>query len=188
MTVERLTWRTTLDRLRGDRRRLSALLERQRDGRAGPLLLHPAFLCVLLHRISHYFFRANRKYVARLFWHLNFLLTGADISEPCDLGEGLLILSPPGTSIMGKAGRNLTLMPGAGLGGEVGRREDVGAGPGLPVLGDDVLLEPHSGILGPVRIGHRVHVTVGIGVTRDVSDDSIVEGPQPRFVRRRDLG
>ena len=150
-------------------------------------LFHPSFVCALLFRLSNHSYRAGHQRLARLVWHLNVIATGADISEPNDIGEGLLITSPPGTAITAKAGRNLTVMPCAGLGGELGRWEDVGAGPGLPVLGDDVTLEPHSGVLGPVRIGHRVRLTAGTVVTQDVPDDTIVEGPRPRFVRRRDL-
>ena len=163
------------------------LLEAQQGRLPGAVVFHPSFLCALLHRLSHHFFRAGHRYVARFFWHLNVLLTGADISEPCDLGEGLVIVSPPGVAIMGKAGRNLTVMPCAGLGGELGRREDVGAGPGLPVLGDDVVLEPHCGVLGPVRIGHRVRLEAGTVVSEDVPDDTVISGPEPRFLRRRDL-
>jgi len=187
MTPARLSWSETFARLRADRRRLAALLDSQQGCQPGTLLFHPSFVCVFLYRISHQFFRAGHRYLARVVWHLNSLLTGADIAAPADLGEGLVIMSPPGTAIMGTAGRNLTVMPCAGLGGEVGRREDIGAGPGLPVLGDDVILEPHCGVLGPVKVGHRVRVPAGIGLTQDVPDDMLVEGPRPRFLHRRDV-
>jgi serine O-acetyltransferase len=185
--MERISWRQTRARLQADRTRLAAALKAQQGASPGELLFHPAFVCVLLHRLSHYSFAAGHRYVARFLWHLNVLVTGADISEPCDLGEGLVILSPPGVAIMGKAGRNLTMMPCAGLGGELGRREDVGAGPGLPALGDDVVLGPHCGVLGPVTIGHRVRLAPGVVVTEDVPDDTVVTGSQPRFLRRGDL-
>ena len=188
MTMEHLSWSETIARLRVDRKRLAVMLKSQRGYYWTILILNPSFLCVVIHRLSHYFFRSGHRFIARFFWHLNILLTGADISEPCDLGEGLVIMSPPGVAIMAKAGRNLTVMPCAGLGGEIGRRrEDIGAGPGLPVLGDDVVLEPHTGVLGPVKIGHRVRLAAGTVVTRNIPDDMAVNGPQPRFVRRQDL-
>jgi serine O-acetyltransferase len=179
----RITWRETRARLREDLRRLQEVL-----GERPPFIrFHPSYMCVFLHRVSHYFFSRGNRFIARFFWHLNFVMTGADISEPMDLGPGLVILNPAGTSVMGNAGKNLTLMPCSGLGGEVGRREDHGAGAGLPVVGDDVLLEPHSGVLGPVRVGSRVRLGGNLGLTKDVDDDSIVEGPQPRFLKRRDI-
>jgi serine O-acetyltransferase len=183
---ERLTWRESWNRLRADWRRLQQVFSDAEGAPGAWLLLHPSFICVFLHRISHHLFRSGHKYLARLVWHFNALVTGSDISPPADFGGGLVILNPAGISIMAKAGRNLTLMPLAGLGGELGRREDVGSGPGLPVLGDDVILEPHSGVLGPVRIGSRVRIAAVTCVTKDVPDDTFVQGPQPKLLRRRD--
>ncbi len=183
-----LTWPQTFARLRADRKRLAEILD---DGEGNPppfLSLHPSFLCVFLYRISHHFHRAGHKYIARLFWHCNTLLTGADISPPADLGEGLVILNPPGTSIMAQVGRNCTMMPLSGLGSELGRREDIGAGPGLAVVGDDVLIEPCAGALGPIHIGNRVRIGALTVVVKDLPDDAVVESAHARFLKRRDLG
>lgn len=185
MTLQRITWSETFARIGADRRRLRQLTEELRGSAPGPLLLHPSFVCVLLYRISNHFYRGGHRYIARFFWNLNVLLTGADISEPADIDAGLVVVSPAGTAIMGKAGRNLTVMPCAGIGGEVGRREDIGAGPGFSVIGDDVILEPHGGVLGPVKVGHRVRVPANVGLTQDVADDTILEGPRPKFLHRR---
>lgn len=175
---ERLTARQTISRIRADWGRLEEILGRR-------ILFHVSLLCVLLYRISNHLFRARRRYLARMVWHANTVLTGADISPPADLGEGLVVLGPAGTAIMARAGRNLTVMPLAGIGSELGRRQDVGAGPGLPVLGDDVILEPHSGVLGPVRIGDRVRVGAGALATTDLEDDTRLEAPPPRFIKKR---
>ena len=186
MARENLLWKQTSARLRADRERLSGFLASRGCENPHRLLFHPSFLCVFFYRLSNYFYRRDHRLVARFLWHFNVLLTGADISAPNDLDGGLLIVSPPGTAIMAKAGRNLTIMPCAGLGSELGRWDDIGAGPGLPVVGDDVTMEPHSGILGPIRIGNRVRIGAGIAVTVDVPDDTIVEGPRPRIFKRLD--
>jgi serine O-acetyltransferase len=183
----RLTWKQTCARLRVDHARLLLLLAARHPDPPRRAWLHPSFVCVFLYRISNYFYRSDHKWLARILWHANLLLTGADISEPADLGEGLVICSPAGVAIMGTAGRNLTVMACAGLGAELGRHEDIGAGPGFCLIGDDVTLEPHSGILGPVRAGNRVRVGAGIALTHDVPDDTIVQGPPPRFIRRGGL-
>lgn len=186
MNLEPISWDDTKSRLRADRARLENFL--RAAGRSGSVLLHPSMHSVTLQRVSHYFFRRGHRFIARFFWQLNFLLTGADLGEDSDFEGGLVIVNPCGMSITAKAGHNLTLMPLAGLGAEIGRNEDIGAGPGLPVLGDDVTLEPHSGVLGPVRIGSRVLIRGLTLVVKDVPDDTVVEGSVARFVPRRDVG
>ena len=173
-----VTWCETREMLDEDRRRLSDWLAR--DGLAFSRW-HPAYLCVLLYRYSHYLHVREHKYAARLIWHLNGLVTGADIPPPIEIGPGFLIPCPAGTAIAGKAGRNFTVLMCSGIGGELGRYEDVGAGSGLPVLGDDVFMEPRTGVLGPVRVGNRVRIKAGATVTTNVDDDVVACAPPARF-------
>lgn len=159
--------------MRQDRDRLIAL-------RPATLFLYPPYLCVLLYRVSHYLQRRGNIRLARLIWHANQIATGADIVPSARFGGGLVISRPVGISLVGVAGKNLTVMAQAGLGGEIGRLQDVGAGPGLPLLGDDVILEPSSGVLGPVRIGSRVRLAAGYIATRDIADDfGVAESVRP---------
>ena len=110
------------------------------------------------------------------------MLTGADISEPADLGPGLVVLHPPGTAIMCRAGKNLTVLAASGIGGEIGRREDIAGWPGVPLLGDDVVLGPHSGILGPVIVGNRVRICPCSVIVRNIPDDTVVESPRVKIL------
>jgi serine acetyltransferase len=48
-----------------------------------------------------------------------------------------------------------------------------------------VILEPHCGVLGPVKVGNRVRVGAAVIVSRDVPDDAFVEGPRPRLLAQR---
>ncbi len=180
MSDQTLTWRETRARLAADRKRLTALVADALGQTPRWIVLHPGYLCVMLYRVSHYLHGKRRRLLARFVWHLNTLLTAADISPPCRIGEGLVILHPAGIAVSGNAGRNLTIVGLTGLGSEFGRRDDVGAGPGLPVLGDDVVLETNTGVLGPVRIGNRVRVRSGCTAVRDVGDDMIVSGLEMR--------
>lgn len=185
--LERFSWRRTCQHIAADYARLYTLLGRGQPEPPFLVWIHPSFVCVFLYRLSNHCYRSGHRYIARFWWHLNMLLTGADISEPADIGAGLVVMAPAGTALMGKAGRNLTLMPCAGVGGEMGRLDDVGGGPGVPVLGDDVILEPHSGVLGPIVIGNRVRVCAGMGLTVDTPDDTYVEGATVRLIRRKDM-
>jgi serine acetyltransferase len=170
----RISWGETRLRLREDAARLRGPLANGVAPRALCLVLYPPYLCILLHRLSHHLWTRGHGLGARLLWHLNILATGADIHPHCDLGGGLLIPNPVAISLSGRAGKNLTVMARAGLGGELSRREDVGAGPGLPFLGDDVGLAPHAGVLGPVTIGGGVRVAPGCVVTRNVPRGAVV--------------
>jgi serine O-acetyltransferase len=161
------------------------MLENQPGAATGAAFFHPSFICVLLYRISRHLLLRRHSLAARVVWQLNFLITGADVSPAAELGEGLLIMSPAGTSLMGVAGKNLTVMPCSGIGGEMGTLQDIGAGPGLPVLQDDVLLEPHAGVLGPVRVGSRVRVRAGQVLTKDAPDDSDIVGPAARLTTQK---
>jgi serine O-acetyltransferase len=173
--------------MRADHDRLASLLTCLENSPARWVWLHPSFLAVFLYRIASYLHRRGHTLLARMIWQFNMFLTGADINAAAELGAGLVVMNPAGTAIMGKIGRNFTAMPCSGVGGETGRREDIGAGPGLAVVGDDVVMEPHSGILGPIRVGDRARIGAGIAVTKDVPADMSVEWPKPRFLRRRDL-
>ena len=181
-TPQRLTWKQTRARIRADHQRLVAFTEVHRPDAPSLVWCSPAFLSVLLYRLASHLYRARHHRLARLVWHLNLILTGADISEPADIGEGLLVPTPAGVALMGVIGRNLTVMACAGVGGELGRTDDIGAGPGLPVIGDDVTLEPHAGVLGPVRIGNEVLVRAGAVAIRDIPSGSIVEAPRARII------
>lgn len=103
----------------------------------------------------------------------NSILTGADIHPHCNLGGGLLIPHPVALTCSGSAGENFTMMPLCGI-GMLPRAADVGAGPGLPLLGDDVWMGPGSGVLGPVRIGSGTRIGPGAGATHDLPAGSIV--------------
>jgi serine O-acetyltransferase len=140
-----------------------------------------AWLAVWAYRWGRFHHLRGHGLRARLWGLLGQFLTGADLPAGVDLGPGLLIPSPAAVSLCGRAGRNLTVHPLSGLGGELSQ-DDVGAGPGMPWLGDDVTLEPHSGVLGAVRIGDRVRICAGCIVTEDVPAEARVEPSAPRVL------
>ncbi len=183
--MKAITWKETRYRIKSDHSRLLLVLQQLKSRSPQSAYLHPSFICILLYRFANHFCRSQHNWIARFFWHLNLLLTGADISEYANIDKGLVVLNPPGISIMGTAGRNLTVMACAGLGAELGRLQDIGAGPGFCLLGNDVIMEPLSGVLGPVRVGDRVRIGAGVLITKDVPDDTLVEVPQARFIHQR---
>jgi serine O-acetyltransferase len=186
--LDPLPWAETTRRMAADTRRLAERLTARGEPRPVLMGLHPSALATRLYRLSHHLWRGGHGRLARLLWHLNLLVTGADVHPHSDIDGGLLIPHPAGASLSGKAGHDLTLGPLAGVGGELGRDEDVGAGPGLPVLGDGVSLGAHAGILGPVRIGAGAALGPGCVVTRDLPDGAVVEPADVRVVSGSSAG
>lgn len=177
-----ITLRETVRKLGVDRDRLEAL-GRERGATSSGAIFSPSFLCVVLFRLSHYLFVRGHNVAARLVWQLNLFLTGADISPICNLGEGLVVVHSVAATICGSAGAGLTVEGLGGLGGGLGL-EDIGAGPGLPLLGDNVHLARGASVLGPVLIGSNVRVGPGCTVVRDLPEGAVVDAHEVR-VRRR---
>lgn len=175
---------TTCARLAADRARLRAWLRQHHESEPRWLLLESRYLCVWLQRWSHWLHRHDRRGLARLLYHINLMLTGADLPPNSDIGGGWLVTAPVAVTVCGNAGRNFTIGALAGLGGEFGSSADIGAGPGLPVLGDDVTIGTHAGVLGPLRIGSHVTIAAGCVVRKDVPDHTTVEAAAVR-VRAR---
>lgn len=163
------SWKETWHSIRADYSRLSDWAADRESLYSNPLF-SLSFLSVFLYRISRYLYTRRLTLPARLIWQTNLFLTGADLNPISSTGPGLVIIHPPSVTLVGSAGRNLTIEGLGGLGGGMDLR-DIGAGPGLPLLGDDVYLQRGAMVLGPVVIGNRVTVAAGCTVTRDIQPD-----------------
>jgi len=179
MPRDRLTWREAWALLGDDRRQLLARLQNEGVSRPCCLWLYPPYLCVWLFRASQTLHSRGHRLAARCVRQVNLLVTGADFDPAADVKGGLVVLSPPAISVTGVAGRNLVLGPLTGLGTDLSSA-DLGAGPGRPILGDDVELGALSGVLGAVQVGNRVRIGPGCAVTRSIPDDTLVEPHPPR--------
>lgn len=171
----KISWAETRERLQQDRARIKLLLK-NRFGYS-PLLwwLDPAYVAVLLHRLSHYYWRRNCLKLGRLLMQINTFITGVDIHPACDIQGGLLIPNPSGVNISGRIGRNLTLMSLSGTGDSLSG-DDIGAGKGLPVLGDNIVANSFTGIQGAIRVGDNVCIMPGAKATSSsIPPGSIVE-------------
>jgi serine O-acetyltransferase len=145
------------------------------------MFLDPSWMCVLFYRLSHLSYRSGHRRWAKLFMQLNSMWTGADIMPPSDVGGGLLVPTPCGVNISGKVGENLTALALCGIGGSV-RNYDIGAGIGLPVLGNDVSAGPFTGIQGPIRLGDDCDIGPCAGAVVDVPAGSRMAVAMPAQV------
>ena len=162
------TWRGLRERLCADAARLRGFQESKFGYRLRAWFIDPAWWVVLLHRLSAFAWRRGHRKTARLLMQANAMATGADIHPAADLGPGLLIPTPCGVTLSCKAGRDLTVMALAGVGGSLDG-EDIGAGPGLPVLGNGVVIGPFAGLQKAIRVGDGAVVEGGAGALKDVA-------------------
>jgi serine O-acetyltransferase len=169
-----ITWKETRARLREDRQRVKQHLVHKFGYCPLTYFLDPSYVAVLLYRVARYWWCRGNGKIAHVLTQINTIVTGADIHPASDIGPGLLLTSPHGTCISGVIGRNATFMAISGTGTDW-KTKDIGAGPGLSVLGDDVFVAPYGCALGPVRVGDAVHVGPGAVVNADVPAGAVVE-------------
>ncbi len=144
-------------------------------GRAVFSFISPSIVALTLYRISRWLYGGSLRPLSWLLYTINLYLTGADIPPRSSIGRACLLAHANGMIINGCLGNRVTLYARAGIGG--GRGEgDVGGGPGVPVLDDDVMVGVNATIMGPIRIGRGSVVGAHAVVIGDVPAYSVVMG------------
>lgn len=149
------------------------------------IYLTHSMAAAFLYRISRYLYLKEWRFLSRLFYLLNIFLTGADILPTSNIAEGVMIIHTVGTSIDCVIGKNCIILGQAGLGGDPFKDTDVGAGPGVAVIGDNVLVGIGSRVLGPVRIGNNVIIGAMSLVIDSVPDNMVAAGIPAKVLRER---
>lgn len=175
-----LTWRQTRALMRSDFERVAAAVGNPRS----PVLrlfwfLQPNSLGMWLYRLSHHLHATGWRRLAMVVYTVNVYLTRIEIPPATVIGSHCLIGHFP-IVLNGRIGDRFTLYGNGGTGGGFGE-EDIGGGPGLPVIGDDVVMGVRSMVLGPVRVGHGARLGPGCTVLRDVPDGAVVAAPLSRI-------
>jgi serine O-acetyltransferase len=179
---ERLTWAQTRALIASDLSRITAHMEEGASfsHRAYYFLL-PGMQALFWYRISRYWFLRGWTRLARFISLFAIYLTRAEIPPTTALGPSALVAHATGVTLFGRIGARFTIQGDGGCGGGFGV-EDIGGGPGYPVIGDDVVLAYGARVLGAVRIGDGAHVGPCTLVTADVPDGSLVLWPRPRVI------
>ena len=177
------TWSGTFRLIGSDLDRLAMHL-----GKPGSLAhkiyfaLLPGFQALFWHRIARRLFLGGWSMPARLIALMAMYLTRAELPPTSSIGPSALIAHATGVYVFGHVGARMTIQGDGGFGGGFGV-DDIGAGPGYAVAGDDVVIAFGARVLGPVRIGNGVHVGPGALVTFDVPDGSLVLWDRPRVIK-----
>lgn len=122
--------------------------------------------------------------LTRLFWSgmLRIMMyhSGIQIPRQTSIGAGLKF-GHWGTIVVNNEailGKNAMLSPGCLIGNSQGKKK------GTPVIGDNLVMQTNSIIVGKVNIGNNVLIAPGAFVNFDVPDNSIVIGNPGKIISR----
>lgn len=136
-------------------------------------LLYPSIHARLAHMISHFLYKKNLLFLARLISQIARFLTGIEIHPGATLGAGILIDHGMGVVIgeTAELGDRITIYHGTTLGGtgkEKGKRH--------PTVGDNVVIGAGSKVLGNIKIGSNSKIGANSVVLHDVPEGATVVG------------
>src|ERR1700690_4332241 len=145
------------------------------------LFCYPGLHAVWFHRLNHWLWKKNRKFLARFCSQVARFWTGIEIHPGAEIGRRVFIDHGLGvvvgeTSVVGD---DVTLYQGVTLGGtgkEHGKRH--------PTLLDHVVVGGGAKILGNIIVGRNCRIGAGSVVLRNVPDDSTVVGVPGHIIFR----
>ncbi len=162
---------------------IKSILERDPAARNGfeVFLLYPGFHALLYHRVAHWFYKHNMKFMARWVSQTGKFWTGVEIHPGATIGRGLLIDHGAGVVIgeTAEIGDNCTIYQGVTLGGtgkDVGKRH--------PTLGNNVMVGAGAKVLGPFKVGDNAKIAANAVVLSEVEENSTCVGVPGRMVKR----
>src|SRR5277367_4309540 len=147
------------------------------------VLCYPGFHALLLHRVSHGFYKRGWFMLGRITSQFSRTVTGIEIHPGATIGRRCFIDHGMGVVIgeTSEIGDDVLMYQGVTLGGtgkDTGKRH--------PTIGNGVVIGTGAKILGNIRIGDFVKVGAGSVVVHPVPDHSTVVGVPGRVVGEGD--
>lgn len=143
-------------------------------------LLYPGVHALICHRIAHWFYKRNRRFLARWISEGAKRRTGIDIHPGAQIGRRLVIDHGTGLVIGETAilGNDILLYQGVTLGGsgkDVGKRH--------PTLENHVTVGAGAKVLGSFTVGQGARIAANAVVLAPVPPDATAVGVPARVVR-----
>jgi len=144
------------------------------------LLLYQGVHAVLYHRIAHWLYQKNCRFLARLVSQWSRFWTGIEIHPGARIGKRLVIDHGMGIVIgeTAEIGDDCLIYHGVTLGGtgkDQGKRH--------PTIGNNVLISAGAKVLGPFRVGDNARIASNAVVLREVPEDATAVGIPAQVVR-----
>ena len=146
------------------------------------LLLYPGIKAVHSHRLAHWCYRHNLKFLARAISQRSRRRTGIEIHPGATIGRRLVIDHGMGIVIgeTAEIGDDCLIYHGVTLGGtgkDVGKRH--------PTIGNNVTIGAGAKVLGPFTVGDNSKIGASAVVLKEVPPNCTVVGNPGRVVRRQ---
>ncbi len=143
--------------------------------------LYPGVKAIRMHRIAHFYYKHNLKFLARYVSQRAVRKTGIEIHPGATIGRRLVIDHGVGIVIgeTTEIGDDVLIYQGVTLGGtgkDVGKRH--------PTIGNNVMISAGAKVLGPFKIGDNSRVAAGAVVLNEVPPNSTVVGVPARIVKQ----
>ena len=143
--------------------------------------LYPGVKAIRMHRVAHFYYKHNLKFLARFVSQRAVRKTGIEIHPGATIGRRLVIDHGVGIVIgeTSEIGDDVLIYQGVTLGGtgkDVGKRH--------PTIGNNVMISAGAKVLGPFKIGDNSRVAAGAVVLSEVPPNSTVVGVPARVVRQ----
>ncbi len=158
---------------------------RERDPAASSvieiLFLYPGLKAIRAHRIAHWFYSRNFKFIARAISQHSAKKTNIEIHPGAKIGKRFFIDHGTGVVIgeTSEIGDDVTIYQGVTLGGtgkDTGKRH--------PTIGNGVMIGSGAKILGPFKVGDNSNIASGAVVLNEIPPNSTAVGVPARVVRQ----
>lgn len=144
------------------------------------LLLYQGVHAVLYHRVAHWLYCKNWRFLARWVSQWSRFWTGIEIHPGATIGRRLVIDHGMGIVIgeTAEVGDDCLIYHGVTLGGtgkDQGKRH--------PTIGNNVLLSTGSKVLGPFKVGDGARIAANAVVLKEIPENATAVGVPARVVR-----
>ena len=144
------------------------------------LLLYPGIKAIRSHRLTHWCYLHDLKFLARAISQRSRRRTGIEIHPGATIGRRLVIDHGMGIVIgeTAEIGDDCLIYHGVTLGGtgkDVGKRH--------PTIGNNVLIGTGAKVLGPIKVGDNSRIAANSVVLKEIPEDSTAVGIPARVVR-----